>query len=236
MADACSVAAFAALWSTVAVQLVLAHPPARLLALTLIALPVTVLAADFASGLVHWFADRYFDSRTPLLGPMLIEPFREHHRDPTAMTHHDFLEVSGNNGLVTLPLAIVLLARGADAQDTIAWQLAWVGVLLFALLIFATNQIHAWAHAQSVPRWVRRLQAARLVLSPAAHARHHEGAYDRSYCITTGWLNGPLDAVGAFERIERTLARLGLDVTTSGGDHTKAGQEDPAEEETDVTP
>src|SRR5262245_21619986 len=38
--------------------------------------------ADVASGLVHWFCDTFFRETTPGIGPLLIRPFREHHRDP----------------------------------------------------------------------------------------------------------------------------------------------------------
>jgi plasmanylethanolamine desaturase len=49
------------------------------------------LAADLASGLVHWFCDRFFEQDTPLIGRVLIHPFREHHREPRAMVRHGFL-------------------------------------------------------------------------------------------------------------------------------------------------
>ena len=32
------------------------------------------LLADFLAGSVHWIADRFFDPKTPVLGPMLIAP------------------------------------------------------------------------------------------------------------------------------------------------------------------
>lgn len=211
--DRASVAAFVVAWSCVAVRIVGALEPAALVALCVVALPVAVGLADLASGLVHWFADRYLDPATPVLGPMLIEPFREHHRDPTAMTRHDFFEVSGNNGLATLPLAALLLAAGLDGGDPLWWKAAGVVALAFSLAIFATNQLHAWAHAGRPPGWVRRLQRRRLVLSPEAHARHHAHGHDRAYCVTTGWLNPLLDRTRAFPRLEAGLARLGLEVS-----------------------
>lgn len=215
--DRASVMAFALLWGAVGWQLVHHLPTARVLGLAAISLPAAVLAADFASGCVHWFADRYFDPRTPVLGPMLIAPFREHHRDPMGMTRHDFFEVSGNSGLVTLPLALALLVWGVDARDTLAWQLAYVAVLLFATLVFFTNQLHAWAHSAKPPAWVRRAQSLGLCLSPQRHALHHRDAYDHAYCVTTGWLNPALDRTRFFERIEAGLARLGLRVHATAG-------------------
>ena len=59
------------------------------------ALLTSYLMADFLAGAVHWLADRYFDPETPLLGPILIAPFREHHVDSASIGRHDFFEVSG---------------------------------------------------------------------------------------------------------------------------------------------
>ena len=54
------------------------------------------LAGDLMSGVVHWFCDTFFEEDTPLIGRVLILPFREHHRDPLAMTRHGFAEIAGN--------------------------------------------------------------------------------------------------------------------------------------------
>ncbi len=213
--DRASVALFACAWGAVAWRLASSVEPARLALLIVLALPVAIVLADLASGLVHWFADRYLDPETPVLGPMLIEPFREHHRDPQAMTRHDFFEVSGNNGLVTLPLAAIALALEGGAGAPLAPSFAVVTMLVFALAIFATNQLHAWAHAERAPRLVRRLQRAQLILPPEAHAMHHAHGHDRAYCVTTGWLNPALDRLGFFAAIESMLARAGLRVASS---------------------
>src|ERR671916_3035613 len=41
------------------------------------------LAADLASGFVHFLADNFGSETTPILGPNFIGPFRDHHVDPT---------------------------------------------------------------------------------------------------------------------------------------------------------
>src|SRR5258707_1191647 len=64
---------------------------------------VGCIATDFAAGLAHWFCDTFFEEDTPVIGPYLIGPFREHHRDPLAMTAHGFLEVNGNSCLILIP-------------------------------------------------------------------------------------------------------------------------------------
>jgi hypothetical protein len=153
-----------------------------------------LIAADLVSGLAHWAGDTFFSADTPIIGPALISGFREHHRDPEAILRHGWLERNGMNALAVVPaLAAAEIALGpyaavGAASPCIAGALATLG---WALAV--TNELHAWAHAAAPPPLVRRLQALGLVLSPAVHARHHDGRFDSHYCVTTGWLNPILD-------------------------------------------
>lgn len=175
-----------------------------------IALPLGLLGgyvvADFLAGTVHWLADRCFDPRTPILGPMLIEPFRAHHDDPGSISRHDFFEVAGNNALVSLPLAGVLLVT--PVPHDFASTLLFVFGTSLALALVATNVFHGWAHARRPPRLARALQRAGLILTPARHARHHRGGHDRAYCVTSGWLNPVLDGLGFFDGLEGLVGTM----------------------------
>ena len=93
------------------------------------------------------------------------------------------------------------------------WRFLRISILLFTLAIALTNLFHRWAHAARVPPLVARLQRSGLVLSPARHALHHSGAHDRAYCVTTGWLNRPLDAIGFFAALERAVRRAGAQIS-----------------------
>jgi len=161
------------------------------------------LLADFLAGSVHWIADRFFDPETPLLGPMLIAPFREHHEDALAITRHDFFEVSGNNALVTTPLVVLIAAYPAPVGP-LSQFLVVLGASL-TLALFVTNQFHSWAHSPAPPRLVRRLHRLGLILTPQRHARHHRSDHDLAYCVTSGWLNPLLDRIRFFERMERVI-------------------------------
>lgn len=202
--DAGSVCVFGGSACVLLAQLGAMPPLAWWPALVLAAL-LGVCAADVATGATHWLFDRCFDERTPWLGPAFVKPFREHHRDPTAIVRHGFLEVSGNNALALTPVlwACLPLAGefGRGLFETLGLAFAGAG----AAAAFVTNQIHRWAHAARAPRWVRWLQRRRVILSPAHHARHHQGAHDRAYCVTTGWMNPVLDGVGVFRSAERSL-------------------------------
>lgn len=166
-----------------------------------------VLAADLVSGLVHWICDRFFAEDTPVIGRMLIHPFREHHVDPLAITRHGLFELCGNNALaVLLPVLGIVLA---GPPGTSAASIAGHGFMIaFALAVFATNQMHKWAHAQRRSAAVRLLQRTGLILSPEVHDRHHRGDFSHGYCVTTGWLNPLLDRYRVLPRCEAWLRAL----------------------------
>jgi ubiquitin-conjugating enzyme E2 variant len=178
-----------------------AGPLDALVAVALLA--PALLTADFFSGLVHWLADRFGSLETPLLGKHVLRSFREHHRDPAAMTRHDFITTSGDTCLMTVPALALVLAtvRGDGPGGRAGLSFA----LLVLTLVFATGHIHKWAHARRPPRLVAWLQRRGLLLAPAAHARHHRPPFDRAYFITTGWCNGPFDRLRVFARLEALI-------------------------------
>ena len=171
------------------------------------ALLVGYILADFASGFVHWACDRFGTETTPLLGPNFIKPFRHHHVDPKAITHHDFIETNGNNSIVTLPM--MGLAWLIPVEPT------W-GTFLFtsftslAFWIFLTNQFHKWSHQnqKDVPWVIKKLQDLKIVMSVEHHQVHHTAPHDAYYCITSGWLNRPLDAIGFWSKAETLIEKF----------------------------
>jgi hypothetical protein len=203
------VLAFAALWIALARGLARAADGPVLWLLPLVA-AAGILAADFASGFVHWFCDSVFEEETPLVGPLVILPFREHHRDPLAMTHHAFMEITGNICLALAPaLLLGLWLLPAPRPGAPAIQLAHALLLAATTAAFWTNQLHKWAHTPRPPRAVAWLQRRRIILAPAAHGRHHRPA-GRAYCVLTGWMNAPLDRIDFFPRLERLMAAAGF--------------------------
>jgi ubiquitin-conjugating enzyme E2 variant len=165
------------------------------------------LAADAVTGLVHWACDTWGSDRTRWLGAALIRDFRIHHRDPDAMLAHDWVSVNAAPGAAAC-VGLGLLALPAWHPELAARPFAYSAML--ALLVFggAANQLHQWAHAPRVPRWVRGLQQGGVLLSPRRHARHHAAEHTAAYCISTGWLNPLLDGVGAWRTLERVIETL----------------------------
>ena len=160
-----------------------------------------IVTSDFVTGFAHWFCDTFFTEQTPVIGRAVIEPFREHHRDPLAMTRRAFLRVSNSNVIGTsVVLAGVWGWRAMRDGAPSVFADAWITSL--GLALWSTNQLHKWAHVPSVPWGIARLQATRLILHPAHHARHHVPVGGRTFCVTTGWLNPLLDKARVFERLE----------------------------------
>lgn len=173
-------------------------------------LPVLVLpaylAADLASGLVHFLADNFGSEQTPVLGPNFIGPFRDHHVDPEGITRNGFVDNNGNNCLASLPLMLPVWLL-VPVSSTVWGYLFGAFFLVVCLAVFLTNQFHKWAHMDEPPAWVRRLQTWNVILSKEHHDVHHESPYDTYYCITVGFWNPLLDRLRFFERAERLIRK-----------------------------
>lgn len=195
----------AAVLTALALSRIQALPPLAWAPTLALAVVLGWAFADFASGVVHFLCDRFGSERTPLLGPAVIRPFREHHENPQAIAAHGFVELSGNNALALTPL----FALGAELApffgEALLHSAAFSWLMSACAGLFTTNQLHRWAHTTRAPRTARWLQRAGLAITAEAHARHHRGAHDRAFCITNGWCNAVLDRSRAWERLEAWL-------------------------------
>jgi ubiquitin-conjugating enzyme E2 variant len=172
-----------------------------------LALVSGVLAADLLTGLIHWACDTWGDERSRRPGAQLIRDFREHHRRPQAMLAHDWVEVNGEAAAAAaVPLAVMALGgvHVALLEHPAGYAFAGSAIVVSAL----SNQIHQWAHMHAPPRFAHRLQRAGLILSRRRHALHHRAPCVVRYCITTGWMNPALDAIGFWRALEARISRL----------------------------
>ncbi len=158
------------------------------------------LAADFISGIFHWFFDTWFTPDTPFIGRVFVRTFREHHTDPTAICRHDFVETNGSN----IFAGCFLVTVGHCVSDAFCAA----SLLSAGFFMSLTSQIHKWAHTARVPRVVAFLQRTRLILPKRAHAHHHIAPFDRAYCITSGWLNEPLRHIRLFTLLEQAIGTV----------------------------
>lgn len=158
--------------------------------------------ADLVSGVVHWLADTYGSTKTPIFHEF-VRTFREHHTDPLAITRHDAIETNGDVFIFSSPGHALLLCFASSAYSH-----ATVFGLMFGS--YLNSQLHKWAHVAKPPAVVRLLQRRGLVLSPTHHAKHHSGDHTTNYCITFGWMNAVLDRTRFFRGLEWVFARLGI--------------------------
>jgi hypothetical protein len=168
---------------------------------------LSMVLADLFSGLVHWGADSWGNLETPLVGKTFIRSFREHHVDPFRITCHDLIETNGDNCLLTIvPLFLLTRAQIREENQTDIFIVSFlIGLCIWVSL---TNQIHKWSHMRKPPGMVAFLQDWHIILSRKEHQIHHHTPFDRYYCITTGWLNPLLGAIGFWKRMENVITNL----------------------------
>ncbi|XP_065191765.1 plasmanylethanolamine desaturase 1-like [Sycon ciliatum] len=171
-----------------------------------------ILAADFLSGVVHWLCDSYGSVNMPVFGKAFIRSFREHHVDPTAITRHDVIECNADSCMTMVPVLGFMCYNFALYDDDIIQPRYHLFVLLSWLAFFVafTNQFHKWSHTYGeVPKWVEVLQDYHVILPKKHHKVHHVAPHATYFCITTGWLNHPLEYIGFWTAIE-----AGIQLTT----------------------
>ena len=178
---------------------------ASLVAATLAVL-LGLAGADLLGGVAHWACDTFGSERTPILGPRVIAPFREHHVDPQILARKDFFDASSSNAWAGLSLLTPWLLLVPAPSGPLAVALDSFAVSLSGF-VFLTNAYHQWAHQAEPPRVARWLWRLHLAIPPEHHERHHARG-DGAYCVTTGWCNAQLERWGIFGRLERLVARL----------------------------
>ncbi len=150
------------------------------------------LAADFVSGIVHWWEDRYANERWPIIGKFIAIPNQRHHSQPLHFLQGSYWY---RNYTTIIPAAIGCL---------LLWK--YVPVLFF-VFISQANEIHAWGHRKGkLPGWVVMLQEAGILVSPKGHAAHHVDPFICNYCPMSDLVNPFLEYVGFWGRLERLIA------------------------------
>ena len=166
------------------------------------------ISADFVSGFVHWAADTWGSVDWPIVGNSLIRPFREHHVDPKAITRHDVIETNGDNCMITLPLLLITSFYTYLFNANSKSYLIISFICSLSLFVLLTNQIHKWSHQDKVPVLISILQKMRIILHPIHHEIHHQAPFNKYYCITTGWLNYPLNKIHFFSTLENVIQKM----------------------------
>lgn len=121
------------------------------------------------------------------------------------MTYHDLIETNGHNCLLTvIPLMIVSHQLITLSDDKIAATCSsyWF-VFILCIFVTLTNQFHKWSHTHNdLPFWVEKLQDWHIILPKKHHHIHHVSPHETYFCITTGWLNYPLERIHFWSTLE----------------------------------
>ena len=152
--------------------------------------------ADFISGLIHWFEDRYGNPKWPVLGHT-IRANQEHHFRPRAFLGGSFL--SRNREVFVLG---TLFLAGFWVTGTL--NLFTGSAVLFGMF---ANEFHRAAHRSPKEngRLITALQKTGLAQSFQHHAAHHRQGKDTHYCVVTNYTNPILERVGFFPGLERIV-------------------------------
>jgi len=175
----------------------------KIIAIKLVQFVATVFAAEFVSGIVHWFEDAYVREDTPLIGKLVGRPNTVHHHFPRYMTRHNWWQSSWD-----LVLLAAILVVGAWCFGLLTWQ-----VWLFAVLAANANEFHKWEHRtrKENGRVISFLQDIWILQSAKHHALHHTDPKNSHYCTVTNVLNPLLDGIRFWDGLEWLLARtIGL--------------------------
>lgn len=162
---------------------------------------LALLAADFFSGLFHWWEDVYGNPKWPIIGPWIVKPNIIHHQDPLLFTRSTFWMRNYQALIPMWTIAVVIwLCSG---------PLWLIGAAALAGL---ANEIHAWAHAPHHKTWpvIVALQDMGVLLSPRQHSFHHHSPFAVNYCTVTNWLNPVLELCDFWRTLEWLLRLAGI--------------------------
>jgi len=162
------------------------------------------ILADFFTGAVHWFCDSFFSEKTPVIGNLIINPFREHHLHPLLITEDKFIEQDTTSFFLFMPFlyhAVFIRNDYLENPNMIHIHLILIGL---SIGTFCTNLFHKWAHQKNENFIILRLQRSGLILSYDNHKKHHNN-HSKSYCVTSGIMNPMLDYLKFFPKMELVI-------------------------------
>lgn len=153
------------------------------------------ILADFFSGLFHWWEDRYGNPNWPIIGPLVIEPNINHHKNPKDFTKGNYLK----RNYTTLIPTILL--------TTICWIYNNYFLMLVFLLASQSNEVHCWQHTK--PNiLIRFLQKYQIIQGARMHSLHHKNPYSKNYCVMTVLINPILTRINFWETVEEFIGFL----------------------------
>lgn len=161
--------------------------------------------ADFASGLIHWGMDTWFDEQQ--FG-RAIAIAREHHTHPQNILGYGFLEhatLGSAPSAAFVGLSAVVTALCPASIPTYCLMIVW---LITSTCLFFGTSFHNLSHRRPNSAFIRAAQRMHLVIRPDHHWVHHRSDQIIRYCVINGWANYVCDALGVWRGLERLVHLL----------------------------
>ena len=196
-------------WSTfdVASEIAGAGSPAAIatkVAINGAALAGGFLAADVASGVLHHWADQYAD---PDSGNKHVRKFAKQ-----SQRHHFYPTKLGNYGPAYWAHPLSLVAWAPLVAGTALGAPAPLMSATIGLVAGTTHygNFHNWAHMREsqVPKVGKFLQKTGIAIGRREHGTHHTLPWNSDYCIVSGIMNKPLDAIEFWPKYEKAVHAL----------------------------
>lgn len=158
------------------------------------------IAADFITGIIHWWEDTYGNPNWPLLGKYVVEPNLVHHKQPNKL-----LEGSYWNRINTSFIA-------AAAIGAILWLLGLRFWQIYVCLLFCTqgNEVHAMSHRPDriTSKFTEWMQKSGLFQNKRSHRWHHKAPYETNFCIMTDYVNPIVNKLDLWKKLEWIMLKL----------------------------
>jgi len=156
---------------------------------------LSYFAADFISGLFHWFSDNYlhyFANKTVI--DILQSSAPNHHKFPADIINHWFAGII-NHIIIGLFFSI--------ATTLILRDLEYAAILfIFSLLI---NFVHLYNHCHNANIYLMEILQYFYILSPRNQHKSHHTEFVTNYCILGGILNILLEKIYFWRKCEALL-------------------------------
>lgn len=158
---------------------------------------ICVLIADFITGFFHWYEDTYGTISDSWLSKNIYEPNILHHKHPSwFITMSNFINRNYLQWAFAGFFLFIIYLLGF-----LCWQ-----IILIAVLVSMSNEVHAWSHSKKNPFLVELLQDMCILQTKLHHAKHHIPPYNKNYCILTNWLNPILELFCFWRFLEYILS------------------------------
>lgn len=138
----------------------------------------------------------------------VVYDFKNHHPRPMALGRRPMWRLIGSS-VVLAGLPGTLALNAAFVWGTVPGFVAGLGVALIAGSGFA-QYFHGALHRETNPAIILALRRCRLLMTPAAHQRHHD-TLQRDFATNCGWSNPVVNRLFRALRARGYLDDAGLE-------------------------